>query len=336
MRRNRAALTAGLPRPILSFMLGLGLLAGLNLLFFRPAAADTKVIPEGTAREEIFIWVPDATPVELPVLATADYQPEEALPAGISYPAGTVGQAFTFGIWQGETGSVRHFEPSIVLNVTYQDRDVEQAGVKEEKLMLMMYNPTLEAWVKLCSSTDIYLNIVSAALSTATSFEQAGSRLRGSSLLAVVADSSPPLVQSVDQTGKTTITAAGSDLSLQVLPSSLEMGTSFQVTVLPSILDSTSLRLLGRPADIKICHIDRADPAKNNRQLGQVIKPLKIGFRFDLATASRAGGQTNLTLVDLGQDPWLDLEQLGLPVVRTGNRASVDRYQAGTFGLAAR
>ena len=87
------------------------------------ADGDTrKLKPQGTGESDITIWFPESS-VDIPVLATADYIPEESLPEGISYPPEIVGQAFTFGLWNGEGSTVRQFDPSIVINTRYQNDD---------------------------------------------------------------------------------------------------------------------------------------------------------------------------------------------------------------------
>ena len=153
--------------------------------------------PQGTAEGNITIWFPENS-VNVPVLATADYVPAEALPEGITYPPDIDGQAFTFGLWGGEGATLPQFEPSIVINVSYQDSDFALAASgdeDEEKLQLFMYNPGAQSWLKLCSSVNIYENVVSAALAQPTPFEE-----KGSSLLAIAIDPTPPLEQAVNMT----------------------------------------------------------------------------------------------------------------------------------------
>lgn len=306
------------------------------LFLFTPLAASAQapVKAEGTAQANVYVWLPDDT-VELPAIITADYQAPEDLPQGLSYPPASVGFAFSFGLWKGENVSVSQFEPSMILNVTYQDAEVELAGVNEESLALLMYNPATRAWVKTCSSVDIYLNTVSAALSQLTPFPEGGGNLAGSNLLVIAADPGPSLVQQ-NFGGATNLALPNSNLRLQVLPQTLDAGAHFQVTPLPNIAGSQALRLLARPADIKICLIDHTNPTQNSRQVMGLNQALTVSFDYDPATLSRAGGRANLTLANLRGARWIDLEELGLRVVRDSNDITVDTREPGTFGLAAR
>jgi hypothetical protein len=108
------------------------------------------------------------------------------------------------------------------------------------------------------------------------------------------------------------------------------------VTALPNIAGSQALRLLARPADIKICLIDHTNPTQNSRQVTGLNQALTVSFDYDPATLSRAGGRANLTLANLRGTRWIDLEELGLRVIRDSNDITVDTREPGTFGLAAR
>ncbi len=288
--------------------------------------------PQGTGESDITIWFPENS-VNVPVLATADYLPEENLPEGISYPPEIVGQALTFGLWGGEGSTLNQFDPSIVINVSYQDSDLplSASDEDEEKLQLFMYNPGTQSWHKLCSSVNIYENVVSAALAQATPFEE-----NGSSLLAVAIDPTPPLDQVVNDQGTTTITLSGSDLGFQVLVDTVEVGSHFAVTVLPSVPDSGSVKLLSQPVDIKGCRIDHNLPFQNNRQLTMYNKPLQVGFNYDPDTLSRAGGAANLTIVNLQDFNWIDTEEIGSRVERDNGTIAVHTSNLGVFSMAVR
>ncbi len=289
--------------------------------------------PQGTAESNITIWFPENS-VNVPVLATADYIPVEGLPEGISYPPDIVGQAFAFGLWGGEGATLPHFDPSIVINVSYQDSDLMLAAAgdeDEEKLQLFMYNPGAQSWLKLCSSVNIYENVVSAALAQPTPFEE-----NGSSLLAIAIDPTPPLEQAVNDQGTTTLSLSGSNLGFQVLVDTVEVGSNFAVSVLPSGTDGGSIKLLSRPVDIKGCHIDHNLPFQNNRQLIGYDKPLQVGFDYDPDTLSRAGGAANLTIVNLQESDWVDTEEIGFRIERNEEAITVHTTDLGTFSMAVR
>lgn len=293
---------------------------------------EELIKPQGTAEANVTIWFPENS-VNVPVLATADYIPAEALPAGISYPPDVVGQAITFGLWGGEGATLPRFDPSIVLNVTYQDSDLPPSAGDgdEEKLQLFMYNPGTHAWLKLCSSVDIYENVVSAALARPTPFEE-----NGSSLLAIAVDSIPPLEQAVNDEGTTTLSLTGSNLGFQVLVDTVEVGAHFAVSVLSASTDSGSIKLLAQPVDIKGCYIDHELPFQKNRQLTGYDKPVQVGFNYDPDTLFRAGGAANLTIVNLQEFGWVDTEEIGSRLERNEAAIAVHTTNLGTFGMAVR
>lgn len=287
---------------------------------------------QGTGEGNVTTWFPENS-VNIPVLVTADYIPEKELPEGISYPPDIVGQVLSFGVWGGEGSTVPQFDPSIVINASYQDSDLPPSAADgdEEKLHLFIYNPGTQSWVKLCSSVNIYENVVSAALSQATPVDE-----HGGSLLAIAVDPAPPLDQVVDGQGTTTISYSGSNLDFEVLVDTVEVGSHFAVTVLPSVTDSGSIKLLSQPIDIKGCRIDHNLPFQNNRQLTRYSKPLQVGFNYDPDTLSRAGGEANLTIVNLQDLDWIDTEEIGSRVERNNGAIAVYTSDLGTFSMAVR
>lgn len=301
----------------------------------QPALAQGPVTPEGTTGDNISLWLPEGS-VEPPVVITADYQRPDDLPPGVSYPPASVGWAFTFGLWQGENVSLSRFDPSIVLSVKYQDAEVELAGVNEEELMLMMYDPATRSWLKACSKVDIYLNSVSAALADLRPFPESGGNLAGSALLVIAADTGPDLVPLTQVWDENTLGIPGSGLRLRVMPGTLDLGSNLLVTYLPGVAASRPLRLLSRPADVKVCWIDHDNPAQNSRQVAGLDQALTLSYEYDADTLSRAGGRANLTMAGLRGGQWIDLEELGFRVIRASQTVAIDTRQLGTFGLAAR
>jgi len=292
---------------------------------------EVNIRPTGSAEAEISIWIPRDAVAES-FLATADYIAEEDLPAGISYPPDSVGQAFTFGLWVGDSTTLRRFTPSIVINIKYQDNDIPVSALShEERLHLYMYNPSTQSWLKLCSSVDIHGNVLSAALSFPTPLDG-----KGNSLMALAIDNTPPLEQAVDAKGTTTISLQGSNLGFQLLFDTVEVGTHFVITILPNPASSGVVKLFSKPIDIKGCWIDHDNPTQNNRQLVSYPKPLRIGFNYDPDTLSRAGGKARLTIVNLLNEQWIDEEALGSRIDRADDIITVDTTNLGTFGMAAR
>lgn len=295
--------------------------------------SETLVKPIGTAETDISIWLPEGSVTE-EFLPRADYIAEQNLPAGISYPPYTVGRAFTFGLWAGDNRTLNRFAPSIVINKRYEDSDMDilpPDRPAEERLHLVMYDPFTQSWLKLCSSVDIHENVVSAALSSPTLLEE-----KSSSLMALALDNMPPLEQAVDAQGNTSISLKGSNLGFQVLVDTVEVGSHFAITILPNISDSGGVTLFSSPIDIKGCQMDHANPSQKNRELTVYLKPLKVGFNYDADTLSRAGGKSNLTIVNNQKSIWIDEEALGSRVVRDDDIITVDTLNLGTFGVAAR
>lgn len=305
----------------------------LLMLLFYPGltAADDLLKPEGSAATDISVWVPTGT-VDLPALLTADYLPGDKLPPDIKLPAGAVGNAFTFGIWEDQGITQREFNPSIVINVRYQDEDVpEQVRPDEQRLHLQIYDPVTRSWIKLCSNVNVHTNVVSAPLSTAIPFEG-----QGSSLLVVAVDPSPPLEQTVDGQGTTTISLKRSNVRFQIPDESIERNAYFVITLLPNVSKSGSVKLLSRPVDLKACWSNPAKPDQDSRQLTGFAKNLQVGFAYDSDTLARAGNKASLTIANYQNNQWVDIETLGAKMIRGDETIAVEIGSLGTFGLATR
>jgi hypothetical protein len=202
--------------------------------------------------------------------------------------------------------------------------------VQEEGLRLRMYDPATRSWIKLCSRVDKYTNKVSAALLWPTPLEEGGN-----TLFAITVDDTPALDQAVDDQGNTRLSLPGSNFKLDVLAGTVEVGTYFEVTLLPEVPESDMFKLLPTPVDIKACQADHTAASKIG-QITQFPKPLKVGFDHGVETLARAGGRANLTIVSLQDRQWADLEELGYRVVRGEDRLSVDSYELGTFSMGVR
>jgi hypothetical protein len=193
-----------------------------------------------------------------------------------------------------------------------------------------MYDPGALSWIKLCSQVDPDANIVSGALLVPTPLEGGGN-----ALFAVVPDTMPPLEQVVDDQGNTTLFIPEGNFSLGVLAGTVQVGTHFEITLLPEVPESDLFKLLPTPVDIKACQSDNTRDCKV-RQLTQFPKPMQVTFEVDADTLSRAGGRANLTILGLQDRQWVDLEEFGCRVVRDTTTIAVDTGDLGTFSMAVR
>jgi hypothetical protein len=200
----------------------------------------------------------------------------------------------------------------------------------EERLRLSMYDPTTQAWVKLCSRVDPYANKVSAALLVPTPLEEGDN-----ALFAVVLDDTPALEQVVDDQGTTTLFIPGDNLSIKVLAGTVKVGTHFEITRLPEVPESELYKLLPTPVNIKACQADYA-MVNTIQQIRHFPKPMTVAFDIDANTLSRTGGRANLTIASLQDRRWVDLEEFGFRVVRDDTTLAVDTGDLGTFGMAVR
>lgn len=204
------------------------------------------------------------------------------------------------------------------------------ASGQEDRLRLAMYDPATQSWVKLCSRVDRHANKVSAALLMPTPVEEGGN-----ALFAVILDDTPVLEQKIDEQGNTRLFIPGSNISLGVLAGTVEVGTHFEVTLLPEAPDSDLYRLFPTPVDIKACQADYSSVSRI-RHITQFPKPMTVTFDVDANTLSRAGGRANLTIVGLQGCQWVDLEEFGYSVIRGDTGVAVDTGELGAFAMAAR
>jgi hypothetical protein len=201
---------------------------------------------------------------------------------------------------------------------------------QEQQLRLQMYNPATQSWVKLCSSVNIYTKRVSGVLASPIPIDTGEN-----TLLAIAVDETPPLNQVVDAQGVTTLSIEGVNTRLHVLPGTVEPGAHFEITLQPGIPDSTPVKLLARPIDIKACHIDHI-VNENSTQITQFPKPLGVEFDYDANILASAGGKANVTTVLLQNGQWVNMEEFGYQVIREENKIRVDTDGLGTFSMAAR
>jgi hypothetical protein len=201
---------------------------------------------------------------------------------------------------------------------------------QEQQLRLQMYNPATQSWVKLCSSVNVHTKRVSGVLASPMPID-AGAN----TLLAIAVDETPPLNQVVDDQGMTTLSMEGINTRLHVLPGTVEPGVHFEITLQPGIPDSTPVKLLAKPIDIKACRIDHI-VNENSTQLTQFPKPLGVEFDYDANILASAGGKANVTTVLLQNGQWVNMEEFGYQVIREEDKIRVDTDGLGTFSMAAR
>jgi hypothetical protein len=307
----------------------------LFLLISGASRADSLLKPTGTAENNVSVWaVDDAIPEQETALITADYLLAKDLPSGVVLPAGAVGAPITFGVWQGDSHIYTNFDPSIVVNIKYDDRDVPaDVQSEEQSLHVYMYHPAFRGWVKLCSSVQIDENVISAALARVVPFEA-----EGGVLLAIAPDNLPLPNQDTDSSGVTELEPPNTDLRLQIQSNSIPDGTHFVITALPRPTATNSLQFLSDPVDIKACQVDHTNPTQNTVELTSFFfKQPRIGFKFNADTLSKAGRTTNLTVASLfDNQTWIDLEAFGSRLIRERREVAVDTPVLGVFDLAAR
>jgi hypothetical protein len=237
---------------------------------------------------------------------------------------------FYFGAYvDGKGTAVKNFNESVIIFAKYNDTPIDSDS-DETRLRMYIYNPAVDGWVKLCSRIDVHGNVVAGSLASPIPFKNTES-----SLLAVSIDSTMPLEQTVDSQGTTTIALPGSNFNFRVLPGTVEVGTHFEVTVLPEVLGSSPIALLNQPVDIKACALTYEDD-ENSRQLTGFPKPVLVEFGFTDRAATLVGGRENLTIAHLeNETDWVDVQDAGLRVISDENQLSVDTDELGTFSLAA-
>jgi hypothetical protein len=238
---------------------------------------------------------------------------------------------FFFGAWRtlGLGGAVYQFDHSIMIQAPYQAGGLNLT--QESQLRLWMYDPTIRSWIKLGGRVDIFNNIVTGLISSLTPFEPGGN-----TLFVLFIDDSPPVQQTVDEFGATTLWLSDrDDFRFHVLPGTVEAGSHFEVMSLPYIPESDTFQLLTRPIGLKAYFIDRQNPAgTDDYQITEFSKPVSIEFDYTPEMLAGAGDPSNLTIVTLRNGQWVDVETLGYQVSRTGDKITVDTSELGIFSVA--
>jgi hypothetical protein len=192
----------------------------------------------------------------------------------------------------------------------------------------MLYVPALQGWTRLCGAVDVHANVASGLLTDAVPLESGAN-----SLLALSLIDSPPIQQRVNELGVTTLAPAREDFRMDVLPETVPEGVYIEMTSLPRSLHNSTVQLISDPIDLKACAVDHTALPESS-QLNQFPKPFRLEFRYSAATANRAGGAANLTVVTLQNGRWVNVENLGLRPSRSGNAVSIEVDFLGVFSLA--
>jgi hypothetical protein len=254
----------------------------------------------------------------------------EDLPGDTTALAQAIDQPFFFGAYIDGTGTtVKSFNESVVIFVKYND-DALGANTDETMLRMYLYNPAVDAWVKLCSRVDVHGNVAAGMLASPIPFEDVES-----SLLAISLDNTPPLEQVTDRQGATIISLPDSNFQFRVLPGTVDVGAHFEITQLPEVVNSGPITLLNQPIDVKLCSVDQEEE-ESSRQLTNLPKPIEVQFGVSNQAARLAGGSSNLTIAYLEDETdWVDVQDAGFRVTAGNNQVSIDTDEVGTFSLAA-
>lgn len=251
------------------------------------------------------------------------------MPEDIPAPVGGAGAPFFFGVWQREApGTIERFEHSIVINTRYEETGYTPA--QEEHLRIFMYYPALQSWVKLGGQVDIFNKLISGLTTELIPFETGGN-----TLFMVAVDNTPSLEQSVDESGRTTLYIPGKAFKIQVLPGTVEVGSYFEVTLLPTLDVTNSPTLLGKPIAVAVYYVNHQQSGySEDKQITEFSKPIKI--EFDLTSELLAGvdAPAKLTIVTWRDGQWVDVETLGYAISREGGKIVVDIDKLGIFSVA--
>jgi|GEM_PF-1855042 len=288
--------------------------------------AFTVIFPKGAIHDPVEIkFFSSGLPQGILLPPNAVSVPDRIVPTSINSPY------FFFAAWKriGEGGAIRQFDHSILIQAPYEDLGFTPA--QEAKVRIWMYNPATQSWMKLGGRADIFSNVVTGLLSSTTPLEE-----NGNTLFTLAIDDTPPLVQTIDKFGETTLSIQDrNDFRFQVLPGTVAVGTHFEVTSNKHIPDAASFQLLAKPVDIKAYHINHhQNNYTGDRQITDFSKPVKIRFDYEPDTVAKVGPKPNLTIVMLQNGQWVDVEDLGYKVIREAHEVRVETDKLGTFSLA--
>jgi hypothetical protein len=104
---------------------------------------------------------------------------------------------------------------------------------------------------------------------------------------------------------------------------------------MPDAPDIGLIQLLPTPVDMKACQADLTTP-NGVQQVDRFTKPLRVQFDYDAGTVARAGGKTNITIVQLQNRQWVDLEELGSRMVRDDTSITGEVRRLGAFSIVVR
>ena len=137
------------------------------------------------------------------------------------------------------------------------EEQTELDDLIEQELKLYMYNPATEVWLKVCSDTDVYDNLIYGEIAKFTPFTE-GNHI-GNALFAISVDGTPKVTQEVDERGVTTLTLPQSNFRLHVPPGAVRLGSHFEITKLKNPPKDPGFEFLPDYVDVKACFTDHQD-----------------------------------------------------------------------------
>ena len=284
-------------------------------VFFLDGAIDeaVKVKFFSTGVPEDVSPLPNAFPVPASIIPTSDNSPY-----------------FFFAVWRRavEGGAVTQFNQPILINVPYHDLNL--SGDQENQLRIWMYSPATQSWIKLGGQVDTFNNVVTGILMSMSPYQP-----DGNTLFALGFDDPSPLNQTVDEFGTTTIsTPTRDDFKLFVPAGSVVVGSHFEMTNLLSVPNTGSLELIVQPIYVAAYHIKYNSWAVPEKYaMARLAKPVKI--EFSTSDFQDQGLDSDaVTLVMFVDGQWVNVEDLGYTITRSGNTISVETDALGIFGLA--
>ncbi|MCB0214180.1 MAG: hypothetical protein KDJ52_32880 [Anaerolineae bacterium] len=263
-------------------------------------------------------------PQDVPALSNPVSIPDSVVPTSSNSPY------FFFAVWRQavEGGVITHFKQPILINAPYQDFNL--SGDQEARIRIWMYNPATQSWVKLGGQVDIFNNVVTGMLTSMTPYYE-----NGSTLFALGFDDVPPLNQTVDEFGTTTIsTALRDDFTLFVPAGSVEVGSHFEITPFSGVPTNDAFEFIGKPIYIAAYHVNYAAFSLPEKYaMSQFTKPVTIKFNPDELQNQSLDPDT-ITIVMFVDGQWVDVEDLGYTVTRDETGISVEANVLGIFSLA--
>ena len=286
----------------------------------KPNPAETGGVIPGQGGENYPITDPDAPRVTVIFPSQAVSVPiqvkiyESGVFDGMAVTGDNVGSPFVFGVWPRLNGEmITQFNRAIHLYIQYDEANL--SNEQQHNLRLFMYDPTIEAWIKVGGKVDTYRNIISALLTNYTPYEQGMG-----AMFVVAADNSPLLSQAVSADGTTTLTLEESGIRFHVPPGTVPPKTHFEVT--EATLDSL-------PAVAVRAY--RINHSSINSDLGEEFTNLPKAIYLEFQTPNNPD---NLTILTWHKGQWVKPSVLGSKVTYTEDTIIIETTTLGTFAIA--